>query len=41
MIIFFQIFPNGPPMEFLFTLWYPKGSARKTGQGVTLAKVSL
>ena len=21
-----KIFPNGPPMEFLFTLWYPKRS---------------
>jgi hypothetical protein len=29
-----------PPMEFLFTLGTPK-EARKTGQSVTLAKVSL
>ena len=40
-----------PPMEFLFTLWYPKGSKKNwpkchsgqsvSGQSVTLAKVSL
>jgi hypothetical protein len=25
---FFQIFPYGPPIEFLFILWYPKGSKK-------------
>ena len=30
-----------PPLEFLFTLWYPKGSKKNFGQSITLAKVSL
>ena len=28
MIIFFWFFPMVPHMEFLFTLWYPKGSKK-------------
>ena len=51
MIIFFKFFPMVPLMEFLFTLWYPKGSMKNwpkchsgqsvSGQIVMLAKVSL
>ena len=51
MIIFFKFFPMVPHMEFLFTLWYPKGSKKNwpkchsgqsvSGQSVTLAKESL
>merc|ERR1712051_563012 len=50
-ITFFKFFPLVPPMEFLFILWYPKGSKKNwpkchsgqsvSGQSVTLAKVSL
>ena len=40
MIIFFKSFPMVPHMEFLFTLWYPKGSKKNwpkchSGQSVS------